>query len=111
MKIRCVAPRIIKLIKAFMDSWHIDSLSICGLMSSLKHCTLKFFLLEYSCLTVFHVIQLSIYMHLLFQVVFPFRLLQSIEQGSLWYTVGPCWLSVLNVAVHTLSVYFSQCAL
>lgn len=26
---------IIKLIKAFMDSWQIDSLSICGLMSSL----------------------------------------------------------------------------
>ena len=26
---------IIKLIKAFMDSWQIDSLSVCGLMSSL----------------------------------------------------------------------------
>ena len=34
-----------------------------------------------------------------FQVLFPFRLLQSIEQNSLCYTVGPCWLSVLDIAV------------
>ena len=60
---------------------------------------------------VFHVSQLSIYMHLLFEIVFPFRLLQSTQQGSLWYTVGPCWLYILNIAVCTLSVYFSQCAL
>ena len=31
----------------------------------------------------------------LFKILFPFRLLQSIEQSSLYFTVGPCWLSVL----------------
>ena len=32
---------------------------------------------------------------------FPIRLLQNIEQCSLCYTVGPGWLSVLNIAVYT----------
>ena len=26
---------------------------------------------------------------------FPFSLLQNIDQSSLYYTVGPCWLSIL----------------
>ena len=34
-----------------------------------------------------------------FQVIFPFSLLQNIEQHSLCYTVGPCWFFVLNIAV------------
>ena len=29
----------------------------------------------------------------------PSRLLHNIEQSSLCYTVGPCWLSILNVTV------------
>ena len=29
------------------------------------------------------------------------RLLHNIEQSSLCYTVGPCWLSILNIAVWT----------
>ena len=33
------------------------------------------------------------------QILFPFGLLHYIEQSSLCYTVGPCWLSVLNIAV------------
>ena len=34
-----------------------------------------------------------IYLYLLFfYIIFPFRLLQNIEQSSLCYTVGPCWL-------------------
>ena len=38
-----------------------------------------------------------IYIHvsILFQILFPFRLLHNIEQSSLCYTVGPCWLSIL----------------
>ena len=41
---------------------------------------------------------------ILFQILSPFRLLESIEQSSLCYTVSPCWLSfkyiyILNVAV------------
>ena len=44
-----------------------------------------------------------IYIHIsiLYQILFPFRLSQSIEQSSLCYTVGPCWLSILNTAVYT----------
>ena len=37
---------------------------------------------------------------ILFQVLFPFRLLQNIEQSSLCYTVGPCWLSILNLCIY-----------
>ena len=29
---------------------------------------------------------------ILFQILFPFRLLHNIVQSSLCYTVGPCWL-------------------
>ena len=36
---------------------------------------------------------------ILFQILFPFRLLQNIEQSSLCYTVGPYWLFILNRAV------------
>ena len=36
---------------------------------------------------------------ILFQILFPFRLLNNIEQSSLSYTIGPCWLSFLNTAV------------
>ena len=44
-----------------------------------------------------------IYIHvsILYQILFPCRLSQGIEQRSLYYTVGPCWLSVLNRAVCT----------
>ena len=44
-----------------------------------------------------------VYIHvsILFQILFPFRSLQSIGQSSLCYTVGPCWLSILNIAVCT----------
>ena len=44
-----------------------------------------------------------IHMHVsvLFQILFPFRLLQNTEQSSLCYTVGPCLLSILNIAVCT----------
>ena len=36
-----------------------------------------------------------------FSSSFPLRLLQNIKQSSLCYTVGPCWLSVVNIAVCT----------
>ena len=44
---------------------------------------------------------IHIYVSILFQILFPFSLLQSIEQSSLCYTVGPCWLSIFNIAVYT----------
>ena len=39
--------------------------------------------------------------YILFQIIFSFRLLQNIELSSLCFTVGPCWLSILNIAVCT----------
>ena len=44
---------------------------------------------------------IHIHVSILFQILFPFRLLHNIEQSSLCYTVGPCWLSMLNIAVCT----------
>ena len=34
-----------------------------------------------------------------FQILFPSRSLQSIEDSSLYYTIGPCWLSILYIVV------------
>ena len=46
----------------------------------------------------------QIYTYLfLFQIHFLIRVLQNIEQSSLCYTVGPCWLSILSVKVKLLS--------
>ena len=50
-------------------------------------CTAKCFIYTY------------IYISILFQILFPFSLLQNIEQSSLCYTVDPCWLSILNILV------------
>ena len=38
---------------------------------------------------------------ILLQILFPFWLLQSIEQSSLCYTVGPCRLFILYIVVCT----------
>ena len=35
-----------------------------------------------------------------FQILLPYRLLQSIEYSSLCYPEGPCWLSVLYIVVY-----------
>ena len=45
------------------------------------------------------VIQLYIHMYFFFQIFFPCRLLQNIEYTSLYYTVGPFWLSILDTVV------------
>ena len=44
-----------------------------------------------------------IHMHvsILSQILFTVRLLCNVEQSSLWYTIDPCWLSILNIAVCT----------
>ena len=36
-----------------------------------------------------------------FSIFFPFRLLWSIEQSFLCYTLGGCWLSISNITVCT----------
>ena len=42
---------------------------------------------------------LILYIHvlILFQIIFPVRLLQNIEQSSLCYIVGCSWLSILKL--------------
>ena len=42
-----------------------------------------------------------IYVSILFKILSPIRLLYNIEQSSLCITVGPCGLSILNIAVCT----------
>ena len=42
---------------------------------------------------------IHIHVSILFQIFFPLRLLQNIEQSSLCYTVSPCWFSISNLAV------------
>ena len=42
-----------------------------------------------------------VHVSILFQILFPMKLLQNIEQNFLCYTVGPCWLCILNTAVCT----------
>ena len=37
----------------------------------------------------------------LFQILFPLKALQNIEHRSLCYTVGPHWLSILNMVMCT----------
>ena len=46
-------------------------------------------------------IYVYVYIYILFQILFPLKLLQSTEQSSLCYTVGPCWLSILNIPEST----------
>ena len=48
-----------------------------------------------------------IHISILFQILFPFRL-QNIEQSSLCYTVGPCWLSILFIYFNKF-IYFWLC--
>ena len=45
------------------------------------------------------------HVYILFQILFLFRLLQNIEQRSKYYTVGPCWLSVLFYFLTSLLEY------
>jgi len=42
--------------------------------------------------------QLSNWTTILFPNLFPFRLLWNTEQCSLCYTIGPCWLSIINLS-------------
>ena len=41
----------------------------------------------------------DIYISILFQILFPYRSLQRMESSSLWYTIGPYWLSILYIVV------------
>ena len=43
---------------------------------------------------------IHIYVSIVFQILFPFRLLHNIEQSSLCYMVSPCWLPILFFWLH-----------
>ena len=45
-----------------------------------------------------------IHVSILFQILFPFRLLQNIWQSAQCYTISLCWLSILNTEVCACSV-------
>ena len=40
---------------------------------------------------------IHIHVSVIFRILFPFRLLQNIEQSPLCYIVEPCWLSILFI--------------
>ena len=42
---------------------------------------------------------IHVHVSIFFQILFPYRLLQNIEQSSLYYLVESCWLPILNTAV------------
>ena len=46
---------------------------------------------------------------ILFQILFPYRLLQNIECNSLCYTVGPCRLSVLYIFYCSRKIHSQVC--
>ena len=41
-----------------------------------------------------------VYIYILSQINFFYRLLQNIDYSSLCYTVSPCWLSILHIIVY-----------
>ena len=46
----------------------------------------------------------------LIEIISPLGLLQTIELSSLCYTVGPCWLAILNVYVCSVTSVMTQWA-
>ena len=46
---------------------------------------------------------IHIHVSILPQTPLPTGLPHNIEQSSVYYIVGPCWLSILNIAVCTVS--------
>ena len=49
-------------------------------------------------------IYIHIYIYILFQILFPYKLLQNIKYSSPWYTEGPCWLSILYIVIFTILI-------
>ena len=41
---------------------------------------------------------IHIYVSILPQTLLPSKLPHNIEKSSMYYTIGPCWLSILNIA-------------
>ena len=77
-----------------------------GSKHCLQNCFCSCFILQYSWLTMLLVsgVQESdwvilTHVSMLFQNHFPLRLLQNVEFSSLFYPVGPGWLSILYMVM------------
>ena len=53
------------------------------------------FLLYYKVIHIY----IYVYIYILFHILFHYGLSQDIEYSSLCYTIGPCCLSILYIAV------------
>ena len=74
-----------KVLQSFTVFWDLVDLQCCAYF----RCTAKRF--SYTCICI-----------CFFQILFPYRLLQNIEYSSLWYTVGPCCLSILHIITNPI---------
>ena len=54
---------------------------------------------------------IHIHISILLQTSFPSSLPHNIELNSMCYIVGPCWLSILNIAVSTYTLWKICCCL
>ena len=48
---------------------------------------------------------IPIYLSILPQTPLPFKLPHNTEQSSMYCRVGPCWLSILNIAVSWMLLF------
>ena len=51
---------------------------------------------------------IHIHIFILFQILFSQRLSQNVELSSLYYTVGPCWLSISYIEVVVIVAVVDQ---
>ena len=54
----------------------------------------------YSKMILSHIYYIYNNIYILFQIIFPYRLLQILSISSLCYTVGPCCLPILYIVVY-----------
>ena len=71
----------------FLKNWSIVNFQCCVSFSWIA----KWF-------SYIYIFYICVWIHL-FQILFPYRLLQNIECSSLCYKVGPCWISIWYIVV------------
>ena len=100
------ATRVPKLV-SMSETWiQIPGVSLGKILNSLF-----FFELKYSWFTVLVSGVPCKYIHIhIYQIIFPWRLLQNTECSSLYWTVGPYWLSsffiFIRIYLFTMLCYF-----
>ena len=73
------------------------SLCLCVSVSVCLSIDFNWSIVDLQCRVSFRCSALNI--SILFQILFPYGLLQNTEWSSLCYAVGPCWLSILYTVV------------